>query len=193
VNCGPRNRFVARGPGGLPFLSHNCSGFVYDDRGEAKFIHDLKTPALLELLDELNGDPLLLAYNFKEERNRIAKALKLGKKIAFVGDKDWLKRWNDGALSVLASHTQSISHGMNLQFGGSHVCHYSTAHSAENYTQINARLHRSGQTAERTYVHHIFVKGTWDEKVVRNKDPKAKSEESLIQQIRNHAARLRRV
>lgn len=170
-----------------------ASGFVYDDRGEAKFIHDLKTPALLELLDELNGDPLLLAYNFKEERNRIAKALKLGKKIAFVGDKDWLKRWNDGALSVLASHTQSISHGMNLQFGGSHVCHYSTAHSAENYTQINARLHRSGQTAERTYVHHIFAKGTWDEKVVRNKDPKAKSEESLIQQIRNHAARLRRV
>lgn len=168
-----------------------CSGFVYDSEGNAKFIHDLKTPALIDLVEELNGEPLLLVYNFKEERNRIAKAFTLGKRMAFVGDKDWLRRWNDGSLSILASHTQSISHGMNLQFGGSHICHYSTAHSAENYTQINARLHRSGQTAERTYVHHIFVKGTWDEKVVRNKDPKAQSEESLIQQVRNYAARLR--
>ena len=156
-----------------------ANGSLYRKKGEDIPIHDLKALALRQLVDDLQGHPLLLAWSFKFDRDRIKKML--GKKVTFIEDagKNWKKDWDRGRIKVLATHPASMSHGLNMQHGGSRACWYGLTHSGELYQQFNKRLPRPGQSAEHVYIYHILARGTWDEKVILNQDFKKGSETAI--------------
>jgi len=156
-----------------------ANGSLYRKKGEDIPVHDLKAHALLELVESLQGRPLLLATNYKFDRDRVKKFL--GKKVTFIEDagKNWKKDWDKGRIKVLASHPSSLSHGLNMQFGGARACWYGLQHSGELYQQFNTRLPRPGQVEEHVFIYHILTRGTWDEKVIRNQEYKKGSETSI--------------
>lgn len=125
------------------------SGSLYtDDRYEV--LHDAKIEALKEIV-EASNEPVLIAYNFQSDAERICKAVKG----AVVLKKDTLliDKWNKGEVPVMLAHPASAGHGLNLQKGGSLIVWFGLSWSLELYQQFNARLHRQGQTRPVRVIH----------------------------------------
>lgn len=161
-----------------------CNGFLYRSKGEVVPVHELKLDALSDLVAELDGHPLLVAYSFKSDAQAIKK--RFGKKVTILeeAEKDWMKQWNARKIKILATHPGSISHGMNIQFGGSRICWYGQIHSGETYKQLNARLPRPGQTAAHVMIYHILIRNTWDETVLDNQFEKDNVESRIRKAVR---------
>lgn len=144
-----------------------ANGAVYDENHEAHKIHDCKLEAFLELIEGLQGQPVLVFYNFQHDRDRIKEALKKSKleirELKTVQDQ---QDWNDRKINVLLAHPASAAYGLNLQQGGNHVVWFGLTWNYELYMQANKRLHRQGQT-EKVIVHHLVCKGTRDEDVIK--------------------------
>ncbi len=126
-------------------------------------VHDAKLRALDDLLDELQGEPVLVYYWFQHEAARIKRRLS-GKRWANATDSGALDAWNRGELEVLLAHPQSTGFGLNLQGGGHHVAWYSLPWSGELWRQGNARVARPGQRAPWVTAHQ-FLCGPADERV----------------------------
>lgn len=151
-------------------------------------IHDEKTSALVELVDELQGQPLLVFYEFNHDYERIAKALgnppvingKLNdKKLAgLVAD------WNAGKLPVLCGHPAAMGHGLNLQAAGGHACWYTLTWDYELYDQAIRRIWRQGVKADRVIVHRILARGTLDEVVALAINSKRKGQDALFEGLK---------
>jgi len=151
-------------------LAQMANGFLYDanDRG-ALTVHDLKIQWLKELVEDLQGEPLLIAYEFIEDLRTIQKALKwwwdvpvLGSSTSATETAQLITAWNAGRLPLLAFHPAAAGHGINLQFGGSRMAWLSPSWSAELTEQAIARIYRPGQTRHVT-VHVCIATGTVDE------------------------------
>ena len=163
-------------------LQQLANGVVYDEvKGEHPF-HSAKLDALEDLVEELAGQPLLVAYQFKSDLERILKRFKGA--VAFGKDQRIQDAWNRGEIPMLLAHPKSAAHGLNLQFGGSHVAWYGTTWSLEDYIQLNKRLHRSGQTKP-VMVHHLCVEGTVDEDTLAALDSKNDMQEYLLNALKN--------
>lgn len=148
-------------------------------------LHNEKTEALRDLIRHLDGSPLLVAYEFKHDYDRIKKAL--GKRAVYVADLSKKQfeatkhAWNRGEVSVLVAQASSISHGLNLQ--ESHcedVCFYSQIWDAEVFNQFIRRVRRRGNKAHAVTVHQIVAKDTRDEAVIEAVNGKNLSQESLF-------------
>lgn len=146
-----------------------ASGAAYMDE-VVKLVHSAKTDALQDLVDELQGTPLLVGVGFRFEVDLIRE--KLGKDIPVVyggtSPKDaasYFEAWNRGDLPVLLAHPASMAHGVNLQAGGCHLCWYTLPWDFEQYDQFNRRLYRQGSEAKRVTVHRILADKTIDTRV----------------------------
>lgn len=150
-----------------------CGGAVYHDDAvtsgtrKTAIAHDAKLDALVELVDELQGQPLLVAYAFQHELVRIR--ARLGARTpALCGGVSphevarVIDAWNAGDVPVLLAHPASAGHGLNLQRGGNHVCWYSLTFDLELYEQLNRRLWRQGNVSHRVVVHRLLARGTVD-------------------------------
>ena len=161
-------------------------------------LHEEKTNALLELVDELQGSPLLVAYDFEHDLDRLREAFKKHTDVVFACDvkmKDFsemVRRWNAGEIPVLFGHPQSIGHGLNLQENGHHVCWHTLTWNYELYDQFNRRVRRSGNTAQRVFVHHIIARNTIDEVVLAALKRKEKGQQALFTALQDYAASKRR-
>jgi len=126
----------------------------------------LKTDWLRELVESLDGEPLLIAYEFIEDLRTIQRAFgevpALGGPTATRAASQLIAEWNAGKLPLLAFHPASAGHGLNLQFGGSRMAWLSPSWSAELTEQAIARIYRPGQTRHVT-VHVCVATGTVDE------------------------------
>lgn len=150
-----------------------ANGAVYDEDRRIHEIHPCKIEAFLELIESLEGKPVLVFYNYQHDRERILRALG-GKglrvrELKTTQDED---DWNTGQIDVLLTHPASSAYGLNLQQGGNHVVWFGLTWNYELYTQANKRLHRQGQT-EKVIIHHLVCSGTRDEDVMqalRHKD-----------------------
>jgi SNF2 family DNA or RNA helicase len=142
-------------------------------------VHEAKTDALAELVEELEGAPLLVAYEFVHDLARINKAL--GYEVPYLGggvnDKEadrLVDLWNADKLPVLLGHPQSIGHGLNLQGGAcADVCWFSVTWDRDLYEQFIGRVARPGNKAKRVTNHRLIAKDTVDEDVIialKNKD-----------------------
>jgi SNF2 family DNA or RNA helicase len=166
-------------------LCQMASGAVYGDDGETHHIHDRKLDALEDLIEASNGKPLLVAYWFKHDFERITKRLKkLHIQFSKMDTADSIKRWNNGELPVALIHPASAGHGLNLQSGGSTLIWFGLTWSLELYQQTNARLWRQGQTAETVIIHHIIAKNTIDERVMKALHDKDKTQTALIDAVK---------
>ena len=157
-----------------------ASGCVYDEEKEPNHIHDLKLDALDELIEGANGAPVLIAYNFKSDLDRIRK--KYPKAVVLNEDKMAVKNWNAGKVQMLLAHPASAGHGLNLQHGGNTIIWFGPNWSLELWQQMNKRLHRPGQTKP-VFIHILSAAGTIDEKVMRVLGQKDATQKSLMQAV----------
>jgi SNF2 family DNA or RNA helicase len=148
-------------------LAQAANGFLYGEDGnkDAVFVHNLKIEWLRELVESLDGEPLLIAYEFIEDLRNIRRAFADLPTLSDASAKEavqLIKAWNAGTLPLLAFHPASAGHGLNLQFGGSRMAWLSPSWSAELTEQAIARIYRPGQTKHVT-IHVCIAAGTVDE------------------------------
>lgn len=142
-----------------------ASGAVFDEEGRYHVLHDAKLDALEELIEELDGEPLVVVYWFKPTLDRLK--ARFGAKLATTKTKGFLDRFARGELPLLAIQPGSAGHGLDgLQQGGHHVAVVDVFHDWELYQQVVSRLDRSGQKFQVT-VHQILAAGTKDLQVAR--------------------------
>jgi len=133
----------------------------------------------------MNGRPLLVAYWYKHDLDRIEERLQM-RKIEFARlDTDAsIARWNRGEIPVALIHPASAGHGLNLQSGGSTLCWFGITWSLELYQQTVARLYRQGQTSNTVVVQHIITADTIDERIMKALRYKDKTQAALIDAVK---------
>lgn len=165
-------------------LCQMANGAVYGDNGEVHHIHDRKLDALEDLVEAANGKPILLAYWFKHDLERIDARLKeLHIPFSKMDTSESIARWNSGELPVALIHPASAGHGLNLQSGGSTLIWFGLTWSLELYQQTNARLWRQGQN-DTVVIHHLIAKNTIDESVMRALKTKDEMQTALIEAVK---------
>ena len=157
-------------------------GAVYDEVKEPLFVNNEKIEACLELVEQAQGEPVIIFYAYVHELSRLMKALKKysPRKLETAQD---IKDWNNGEVQVMLTHPLTSGHGLNLQFGGHIIIWYGIPWSLELYEQAPARLNRQGQT-DMVRVYHLVVKGTYDERVLRVLLGKKQTQDSLIEALK---------
>lgn len=155
-----------------------ANGSVYDNEGEVVEIHSLKLEALDRIIEEAAGAPVLVAYSYQFDLEKLKKKYP---KAEVVGEsKNVSKRWNNGEISILLAHPQAAGHGLNLQYGGCITVWYGLCWSLEYYQQLNKRLHRPGQR-QTVFIHHIVAEGTMDEIVMEVLPEKDATQDAFIE------------
>lgn len=157
-----------------------ASGCVYDDGGTPSIIHNRKLDALEDLLEAQNGKPVLVAYWYQHERERIKARFDVRE---IKTDQD-IADWNDGKIPVALIQPSSAGHGLNLQDGGSTIIWFTMPWSLELYQQTNARLWRQGQNADTVVIHHLTAAGTIDEDIMDALESKDKTQAAMMSAVK---------
>lgn len=161
-------------------LLQMANGAVYGENRKVFHIHDRKLDALEDLMEAANGKPLLVAYWYEHDLQRIKARFKNARCIDTTQDID---DWNAGKIPLALIHPASAGHGLNLQEGGCTIVWFGLTWSLELYQQLNARLWRQGQK-HTVVIHHIVTKDTHDEDVLRALDNKDTRQSALIDAVR---------
>ena len=160
-------------------LMQMANGAVYDENGAVKHIHDRKLEALEDLVEAANGKPVLIAYWYQHDLDRIKKYVG-AVELDTAGD---MRKWNAGEIPVAVIHPASAGHGLNLQVGGSTLIWFGLTWSLELYQQMNARLWRLGQ--KETVVSHLLIaNGTLDERVMEALEKKDCGQSALVEAVK---------
>lgn len=160
-------------------LLQMANGAVYNEEKEVIRIHDRKLDALEDLIEGANGKPVLVAYWYNHDLQRIKQCFSV-REIKTSQD---IKDWNNGEIPVAVIHPASAGHGLNIQFGGSTIIWFGLTWSLELYQQTNARLWRQGQN-DTVVIHHIIAKDTIDEDVMAALRKKEKIQSALIESVK---------
>ena len=166
-------------------LCQMANGAIYDDDKAVIHVHDRKLDALEDVIESMNGKPVLVAYWFKHDYDRIADKLKTlsipFEKLDTTGS---IEKWNNGEIPVALIHPASAGHGLNLQDGGSALVWFGLTWSLELYQQTNARLYRQGQNSDTVVIMHIAAKGTIDEQILKALKKKDSTQSALIDAVK---------
>lgn len=160
-------------------LCQISNGAIYDDEQNIVEIHDRKLDALEDIIESMNGKPLLVAYWYRHDLERIKKRFSIRE----IKTSEDISDWNDGKIPVALIHPASAGHGLNLQQGGSTLVWFGLTWSLELYQQTNARLYRQGQK-NTVVIQHITTKGTIDEQILKALQKKNKTQADLIDAVR---------
>ena len=166
-------------------LSQMANGAVYTDAGETVPVHERKLDALEDIIEAANGKPVLVAYWFRHDLERITGRLqKLKIQYARLDTDGSIRKWNAGEIPVALIHPASAGHGLNLQNGGNTLVWFGLTWSLELYQQTVARLWRQGQESETVVVQHIITKGTIDERIMKALSEKDTTQAALINAVK---------
>jgi len=154
--------------------SQLCNGGMYKEvvlNGPKKYLnfHSIKLQKTADLVDELHGKPCIIAFRYTPEKQRLLKTLKHIKNKSVIDGKtkpiqanQIIEKWNAGNLQVLICQISVVSHGLNLQTGGSDLILFSLTDNLDHYLQIIKRLHRIG-TKKSVRVHRLIMNKTLDQ------------------------------
>ena len=155
-------------------LTQMANGAVYDEQHRVLHFHDRKLDALEDLIEAANGKPLLVAYWYKHDLERIRQRFD----VRVIDKPKDIDDWNAGKIPVALIHPASAGHGLNLQEGGSTIVWFGLTWSLELYQQLNARLWRQGQK-NTVIIQHIITAGTQDEDIMKALEQKDMSQETM--------------
>ena len=164
-----------------------ANGAIYEEESkEYVDIHDKKLDALEDIIEQANGKPILCAYWFKHDLERIKAKLSTIPNITFdeIKSDESIARWNKGKINVGLIHPMSAGHGLNLQSGGNTIVWYSLCFSLEAYQQTNARLYRQGQKASTVVVIHLVADGTIDEHALKVLQGKSDVQNAVLDAVK---------
>lgn len=156
-----------------------ANGSIYDEDKKFYEVHNKKLDKLEEIIESANGKPVLVAYWFKADKERIEKRFKVRE----IKTADDIKQWNMGMINLALIHPASAGHGLNLQSGGSTLVWFSLTWSLELYQQTNARLYRQGQK-DTVVIHHLITKNTIDKDIMKSLKRKDKTQEALMRAVK---------
>ncbi|MDK8566148.1 DEAD/DEAH box helicase, partial [Winkia sp. UMB3164A] len=156
-----------------------ASGAIYTGDGQWTAVHERKLDVLEDLIEAANGSPLLVAYWFTHDRERIVSRFPQARELKTSAD---IEAWNQGEITLGLIHPASAGHGLNLQSGGHLLVWFSLTWSLELYQQTNARLYRQGQS-EPVTITHLVAEGTLDETVLKALDAKDATQAALIDAV----------
>lgn len=168
-------------------LLQYANGAVYDQDRKFTVFHDAKIEALKDIVDDANGESVLVAYNYKSDLARLQAAFPMGKQID--SDKS-ITEWNESKLDIAFAHPQSAGLGLNLQAGGRIIVWFGLSWDLELYLQFNKRLHRQGQVKP-VIVHHLVCSGTIDESVIGCLPAKAAVQNRLMDAMKRRIEAVR--
>lgn len=176
-----------------------ANGSLYAERpgedGEmqdyVEHVHDAKLDMLDSIITEAMGQPILMAYSFKFDMERIKKRYPFVR--VFGEGKNDTKDWNAGKIKLMLTHPASAGHGMNFQHGGNIMVWYGLTWSLELYQQFVKRLHRSGQQAEKVLLHRLLTRGTVDERMAEVLETKGITQDRITDAVRVRVAEAQRV
>lgn len=159
-------------------------------------LHEAKTDAMLDLVDELQGEPLLVAYDFQHDQDRLRKAFPKAvfacdfpaKKFSQIEDK-----WNAGKIPLLFGHPASIGHGLNLQGAGHHVAWHSPTWDYDLYDQFIRRVYRQGNKHKRVFNHRLIVSDSIEEVIYMAIEQKSTGQQSLFKALIDLASSRKKV
>ncbi len=158
-----------------------ASGAIYDTDKEWHELHSCKLDMLEELIEAANSQPVLVAYWYKHDLERIQARVK--NVVMFDGSPKMVAAWNRGEIEVMAVHPLSAGHGINLQAGGNIIIWFSNTWSLEAYQQLNGRLDRQGQTKS-VIINRLVAVGTMDETVVKRLEEKDTGQDALMEAVK---------
>ena len=180
-------------------LLQMSNGAVYDEIKNVRQVHQRKLEKLEDLIEAANGQPVLVAYWFKHDRDRIisyltAAGYRMGDgarggraedepDIRDLKTSEDIEAWNAGKVPIALIHPMSAGHGLNIQTGGHILIWFGLTWSLELYQQTNARLWRQGQR-EVVTIHHIITKNTVDADVLAALASKDVTQEKLIAAVK---------
>lgn len=156
------------------------NGSMYREDRSIAPVHTEKLDALDALIEEAAGDPVLIFYSFKFDKEQILK--RHPDAVVFNECDTAVKDWNDGKIKKLLMHPKSGGHGTNLQYGGHIAIWFGLTWSLELYLQANARLPRPGQK-HLVAIYQILAEGTVDEKVVLALDSKESNQQAIVSAV----------
>ena len=171
-------------------LLQMSNGAVYGEEGRSVRIHDRKLLMLEDLIEQANGQNVLIAYWFRHDHERIIEHLRAkGYAPSDIKTDADIADWNAGKIQVGLISPASAGHGLNIQKGGHILIWFSLVWSLEMYQQTNARLWRQGQK-EVVTVHHIVCRDTVDGEVLKALEHKDTTQQNLIAAVKAAVGRL---
>ena len=166
-------------------LSQLANGAIYTEEKDVITVHDRKLDALEDIIEAAASKPILVAYWFQHDLQRITKRLEALKvSYAKISSPGSIEMWNRGEFAVGLIHPASAGHGLNLQEGGSTLVWFGLTWSLELYQQTNARLWRQGQKSNTVVIQHIVAKDTVDERILKALTEKNNTQEALIAAVK---------
>lgn len=168
-----------------------ASGGIYLDVGqEMHQIHYAKAQAVAEIVEELSGNPVLIAYEFRHDLVRLKETLgnvpHVGGKVTMSRTREIERGWNAGEYPILLGQPQTMATGLNLQESGSAIIWHTLTWNMENYDQFNRRVWRQGQKSKRVIVHRILARNTVDLVVASAISSKQLNQEALFDAITDY-------
>ncbi len=157
-----------------------AGGAVYDDDHVAHEIHAAKLDVLEDILEEANGEPVLVAYRYQHERDRIMARFPHAVQLK---DSETIAAWNRGEIPLLLAHPAGAGHGLNLQDGGHIIVWFGPTYDLELNEQFNDRLYRQGQR-ETTSIIYLIAEGTVDEDAMRSLTTKEAGQAAMMKAIK---------
>lgn len=149
---------------------------------ESVKIHERKLDILESIVTEAMGQPILLAYSFQFDLEAILKRFPYAR--VYGESKSDMRDWNDGKIKLLVTHPASAGHGLNFQHGSNIAVWYGLTWSLELYRQFIKRLHRSGQKADKCFLHRILTRGTMDENMITALEARGATQDSITEAVR---------
>ena len=169
-------------------LRQFLSGSIYVNN-KVEHIHDYKLTVLKEFIDDLNGEPILVAYQYRHEiakfRITFPQASFIESGMSNMHVNKIIADWNAGKIPILFGHPQSIGHGLNLQEACSKIMFYSLDFNLENYQQFIKRVSRQGQTESHVLIYYLVFSNTIDEYLLSVLSNKADLQTSLLNFLTN--------
>jgi SNF2 family DNA or RNA helicase len=165
-----------------------ASGSIYTDGHDYEVIHSAKIEALESVIEEAAGTPVLVAYHFKSDLDRLLKAFPQGK--ALDQNLSTIDDFNTGRIPLLFLHPASAGHGLSLHHGTNIICFYSMSFSLENYLQAIERIGptRQAQAGYKrpVFIHHIISTNTVDELVYARLNTKREVQDLLLEYMKGN-------
>ena len=170
-------------------LRQIANGAVYDENGEPALVHNEKLRALETIVEETNGHPLLIMYEFKHDRLRIQSLLG-NECVCITGMSastliNTVDSFNAGEIKYLLMHPGS-AHGMNIQKSCHHIVWFSIIWDLELYIQSTTRLYRQGQSNPSVMCYHIVASGTIDRVISKALVGKATTQRNIEENLRKY-------
>lgn len=174
-------------------LSQLTGGFLGNDEGSVcQQVSKSKLEALEDIVDNAvqSGEKIVVIARFLAEIKAIKKLLEK-KHILYSQVSGEVKDrgtqihsfQNDPTVSVFIGQIATAGLGITLT-AASTMVFYSLDYSMSNFEQIKARIHRTGQQKNCTYI-YLVAKNTVDEKVLNSLQNKADLAKALVNDYKN--------